>query len=468
VSLNVGEVKLDLESPAGVPAAPWTSSSIPAGIRRALHDGRIRTAVVVAAAAVIALVFEGPTFAGVGRAVLFAAAWIAGIQLVERSLRTVRVAAGRLGLAVLTAAAGLGVAREASFWVELGLPRRFELFVAACVMFSVLYGLEAAKVRLVDLRARVLIVGGSKPTLDLLEVLAAEPEQSFRVLGIVDETDVAAIAGAPVLGGVTSLRAALESVKPDLVVVAADRGRPEIFKVLAHHAALGFRIVGLPEFYEHAFGRVPIRGMTDAWFMSILHLYQRPYPRLAKRSFDLVVAGLGLLLTAPLFPLLALLIRAGGGPVFYRQTRLGEHGKPFTILKFRSMRTDAEQSGAVWAEESDPRITKLGRVLRRTRLDELPQLINVIRGDMSIVGPRPERPEFLEMLEDAVPFWSRRHLLRPGITGWAQLCSGYASDSVATEEKLAHDLWYLRHQSLIVDFLICGRTIPALFLGSGR
>jgi exopolysaccharide biosynthesis polyprenyl glycosylphosphotransferase len=267
---------------------------------------------------------------------------------------------------------------------------------------------------------------------------------------------------------VTHLRAALESVKPDLVVVAADRGRPEIFKVLAHAAALGFRVVGLPEFYEHAFGRVPIRGMTDAWFMSLLHLYQRPYSKFAKRGFDLVVAGLGLLLTAPLFPLLAGLIRLGGGPVFYRQTRLGEHGKPFTILKFRSMRTDAEQWGAVWAEEADPRITKLGRVLRRTRLDELPQLINVIRGDMSIVGPRPERPEFLEMLEDGVPFWTRRHLLRPGITGWAQLRSGYASDSQATEEKLSHDLWYLRHQSLIVDLVICGRTIPALFLGAGR
>ena len=468
MSLNVGEVKLDLETPAAVAAAPWSASHVPAGLRRALHDGRIRTVAVVAASVFLAIGFEGVTGAAAGRALLFSAAWIAGVQLVERSLRTVRVAAGRLGLAVLTATAGLALASAASFWVELGLPRRFELFVAACVMFILLYALEAAKVRAVDLRARVLIVGGGKPTLDLLEVLATEPEQTFRVLGIVDETEVDAIAGAPVLGGVASLRAALESIKPDLVVVAADRGRPEIFKVLAHHAALGFRVVGLPEFYEHAFGRVPIRGMTDAWFMSILHLYQPSYPRIAKRGFDLIVAGLGLLLTAPLFPLLALLIRAGGGPVFYRQTRLGEHGKPFRIIKFRSMRTDAEQSGAVWAEESDPRITRLGRVLRRTRLDELPQLINVIRGDMSIVGPRPERPEFLEMLEDAVPFWSRRHLLRPGITGWAQLRSGYASDSIATEEKLAHDLWYLRHQSLIVDFVICGRTIPALFLGTGR
>jgi exopolysaccharide biosynthesis polyprenyl glycosylphosphotransferase len=338
----------------------------------------------------------------------------------------------------------------------------------ACLVFALLYALDGAKVRLVDLRANVLVVGGGKAALDLLAVLAADADQPFQVVGIVDETTAEAVAGVPVLGGVDALQSVIEDAAPDLVVVAAERGRPEIFRRLALVAERGFRVVGLPEFYEHAFGRVPIRGMTDAWFMSILHLYQRPYSRLTKRAFDLTVAACGLLLTAPLFPLIALMIRASGGPVFYRQVRLGEHGREFTIFKFRSMRPDAERLGAVWAEEFDARITRVGRVLRRSRLDELPQLINVIRGEMSIVGPRPERPEFLEMLEDAVPYWTRRHLLRPGITGWAQLRSGYASDSNSTEEKLAHDLWYLRHQSLMIDLVICGRTIPALLLGTGR
>ena len=210
--------------------------------------------------------------------------------------------------------------------------------------------------------------------------------------------------------------------------------------------------------------------MTDAWFMSILHLYQRPYSRFAKRAIrPLRSPGFGLLVTAPIFPLVALMIRATGGPVFYRQTRLGEHGRPFTILKFRSMRTDAETDGAVWASESDPRITRVGRVLRRSRLDELPQLINVIRGDMSIVGPRPGAPGVpRHARRTRFRFGSRRHLLRPGITGWAQLRAGYAADSNATEEKLAHDLWYLRHQSLMIDLMICGRTLPALLLGTGR
>jgi exopolysaccharide biosynthesis polyprenyl glycosylphosphotransferase len=255
---------------------------------------------------------------------------------------------------------------------------------------------------------------------------------------------------------------------PDLVVVAVDRGRPEVFSGLGNVASLGFRVVGLPEFYEHAFGRVPVRRMTDAWFMSILHLYQRSYSRRSKRAFDIAGALFGLLLTAPLFPLIALLVRQTDGPIFYRQTRLGEQGRLFTILKFRTMRIDAELNGAVWAQESDPRMTSVGRLLRATRLDELPQLINVLRGEMSIVGPRPERPEFVDLLEESVPFWSRRHLLRPGITGWAQLRSGYAADSLATEEKLSYDLWYLRHQSLIVDALICARTLPSLLLAAGR
>jgi exopolysaccharide biosynthesis polyprenyl glycosylphosphotransferase len=270
------------------------------------------------------------------------------------------------------------------------------------------------------------------------------------------------------LGPVRDLQTIVRETMPDLVVVAVDRGRPEVFSALGNVAALGFRVVGLPEFYEHAFGRVPVRRMTDAWFMSILHLYQRPYSRRSKRAFDVAGALFGLLLTAPLFPLIALLVSRTEGPIFYRQTRLGEQGRLFTILKFRTMRSDAESNGAVWAQESDPRMTNVGRLLRATRLDEIPQLINVLRGEMSIVGPRPERPEFVELLEQSVPFWSRRHLLRPGITGWAQLRSGYAADSLATEEKLSYDLWYLRHQSLVVDALICARTLPSLLLAVGR
>jgi lipopolysaccharide/colanic/teichoic acid biosynthesis glycosyltransferase len=137
------------------------------------------------------------------------------------------------------------------------------------------------------------------------------------------------------------------------------------------------------------------------------------------------------------------------------------------MLKFRSMHIDAEAAGPVWAAERDPRVIPFGRLLRQARLDELPQLWNVLRGDMSIVGPRPERPEFVERLQTEVPFWSRRHLVKPGITGWAQVRHGYAADASSTSEKLSYDLWYLRHRSLVVDLAICLKTFSTLLSGSG-
>ena len=212
---------------------------------------------------------------------------------------------------------------------------------------------------------------------------------------------------------------------------------------------------------------MPVRLVTPTWFMSVLHLYRQPYTRAAKRVFDVVTASFGLLLVAPLLPLIALGVSRTPGPIIFRQLRLGESGLPFTILKFRTMRHDAESNGAVWAAEDDQRATRFGAFLRKTRLDELPQLWNVLRGDMSIVGPRPERPEFVEQLQEAVPFWSRRLLVKPGVTGWAQLHRGYTADALGTADKLAYDLWYLRHRSLVLDLVICVKTFAVLVTGSG-
>ena len=149
-----------------------------------------------------------------------------------------------------------------------------------------------------------------------------------------------------------------------------------------------------------------------------------------------------------------------------RQTRVGEHGELFLMYKFRTMRVDAEAPGeAVWATENDPRVTSVGRIMRRFRLDELPQIWNVLNGDMSIVGPRPERPEFIDQLLESVPFWARRHLVKPGITGWAQVKRGYTADTKGSLEKLSYDLWYIRHRSLTTDAVICARTLAAILRG---
>jgi exopolysaccharide biosynthesis polyprenyl glycosylphosphotransferase len=230
-----------------------------------------------------------------------------------------------------------------------------------------------------------------------------------------------------------------------------------------------FRIVGLHHFYEYAFGRVPVRDLSPVWFMSVLHLYQRPYSRTTKRAHDLVIAAVAVVLFAPTMLVLALLVRLSTpGPIFFRQVRLGEFGGTFDMLKFRTMKEEAEQPGKpLWAEEHDPRVTTVGRFLRRWRLDELPQLFNVLKGDMSIVGPRPERPEFVSELSKEVPYWSRRHLVKPGITGWAQVCRGYAADVESAADKLSYDLYYLKHRALALDLAIAAKTARVVVSGFG-
>lgn len=471
VTLASLETELLLELPSTVAARPADGRIVASAelLRRALHDGRLRGVFMLIASLAVATTYENSPAHVFEAWAIFTVAWISSTYFVERSLRTVMVVAGRGGSAALASLGGLAVSGAGIFWLRPGTTSRGEVLLMAVLAFCIILASEAAKARLAVLRSRILLVG-QESTSELLELLAQHDRTPFAAIGVVDDDPhaVTSMAGVPMLGAVSDLEAILRETTPDLVVVAVDRGRPEVFSALGNVAALGFRVVGLPEFYEHAFGRVPVRRMTDAWFMSILHLYQRSYSRRAKRAFDILCALLGLLITAPLFPLIALLVSRSAGPIFYRQTRLGERGELFTIFKFRTMRSDAETNGAVWAQESDPRMTGVGRLLRSTRLDELPQLINVLRGEMSVVGPRPERPEFVDLLEENVPFWSRRHLLRPGITGWAQLRAGYAADSLATEEKLSYDLWYLRHQSLIVDALICARTLRSLLVAAGR
>jgi exopolysaccharide biosynthesis polyprenyl glycosylphosphotransferase len=272
--------------------------------------------------------------------------------------------------------------------------------------------------------------------------------------------------GFRLLGAVDDLPEVIDRERPDIIVVALAVGRPAAFTHLLRQAEAGFTVLEISEFFEHAFGRVPVRNLERAWFMAALHLYQRRYSQAAKRCFDVAVAAALGLFTLPIFPILVCLVRMTRGPVIVRQERLGEHGKPFTMYKLRTMRFDAEVPGeAVWSSDCDPRVTAVGKLMRTWRLDELPQLWNVFRGDMSIVGPRPERPEFLAQLEDTVPFWNRRHLVKPGITGWAQVRRGYTSDVEGHAQKLSYDLWYLRHRSLFVDFAILLETFAVVVRG---
>ena len=391
------------------------------------------------------------------------ALWIlsqrAGTRFAPRAL-------GRLTPLVVGTAIGAVVISALALWAE---PMQLDLLLLALMTIAVLALSVCFEVLIARIAGpvRVLVVGAGPNAAQLAEDVGTDPEERFALIGVASET-ADPLPGVRSTYAIEDISETLVRESPDLVVLAVERGRPQVFSQLLDAADAGFRLVGLPEFYEHAFGRVPVRHLSAAWFMSVLHLYQPAYSRFAKRFFDVVVVALALILIAPVLAAIALMLSVSRGPIIFRQRRLGEHGREFTILKFRTMHDGAERPGeAVWAEKGDSRVTGFGRLLRQTRLDELPQLWNVFKGDMSIVGPRPERPEFLLRLNEEVPFWSRRHLLKPGITGWAQVHSGYAADAVKTEEKLSYDLWYLRHRSFLTDLVICAKTIRTLASGFG-
>jgi exopolysaccharide biosynthesis polyprenyl glycosylphosphotransferase len=313
-------------------------------------------------------------------------------------------------------------------------------------------------------RRSVLIVGTSGLVGDLVDEIGRAGAARFELAGTVDAPRPTAAAGEiSCPGGLVELTAVAEAERPDIVVLA-DEGTYELaVDQLIDVPRAGFRVVGFTSFFEYAFGRVPLQHLTPAWFMGVLHLNQPVYARWAKRTFDLVLASVGVLLALPLFLLLAFVVGRTPGPIIYWQSRIGEGGRRFTMYKLRTMVCDAEEPGRPrWAAEGDERATRVGRLLRRTHLDELPQLWNVLKGDMSIVGPRPERPELIAEIEAAVPFWNRRLLIKPGITGWAQLRCGYAADCASAAEKLSYDLWYVRHRNLAVDVAICVRTVGLL------
>jgi exopolysaccharide biosynthesis polyprenyl glycosylphosphotransferase len=395
-------------------------------------------------------------------ALVVSAIWLLGLRAALSAYFT-------LGPAVASAAGtltGLVAVSAFDFWVpgiDLGAGALAE---AAVAVFALSAAWEHA-VRSIAKR-RVLVVGAGGGASEVLSELKRGHRAPFTMLGLVGEGREAA-QDVPRLGSFDELPQIVETHRPDIVILTDDRVSSWAVDPLLDLAPIGFRVVGVSHFVEHALGRVPLRHLTPAWFMSMLHLRQKPYTRLAKRVFDLVVSSVGLLLAAPLFPFLVLLVRTTPGPIIYRQTRLGEGGRHFTIFKLRTMRADAEDAGAPrFAQEHDSRVTRIGRFLRTTHLDELPQIWNVLKGEMSVVGPRPERPELVELLERTVPFWTRRLLVKPGITGWAQLRCGYAFDSATAAEKLSYDLWYLRNRDLVVDLAICAKTVSALFFRSGR
>lgn len=229
----------------------------------------------------------------------------------------------------------------------------------------------------------------------------------------------------------------------------------------------GIRVSSYPDFVERNFSLVPVESINADWLFSSLPEVAHPYYNGFKRLVDVGVASIGLLISLPALLLAILAIKLESrGPAIYSQLRVGRFNRTFRIYKLRTMVNDAEREGAKWASEGDSRITRVGLFLRKTRIDEIPQFWNVIRGDMSLVGPRPERPEFVEMLADQIPFYLQRHMVKPGLTGWAQINYPYGASVEDAANKLKYDLYYIKHSSVVLDFQIALRTVGTIMSGS--
>jgi sugar transferase (PEP-CTERM system associated) len=333
-------------------------------------------------------------------------------------------------------------------------------------------------------KRRVVVLGTGQRALKIASRMRRRSDQrAFDLLGFIDPlpeftaNDVATY-GAKILRTDDPLPVFCKQNRIDEIVVAMDERRRNVnagggipLDELMECRLQGVEVCDVQQFIEREAGKIDVDLLRPSWMVFSDGFISSGWRSTTKRAFDLLASLMLLLLIWPVMLLTALAVWMEGrfrDPVLYVQERVGLDGKPFNVMKFRSMQTDAEQAGqAIWAQQNDPRVTRVGAFMRKTRLDELPQLFNVLRGDMSFVGPRPERPVFVEELDERIPYYKQRHRVKPGITGWAQLCYPYGASVEDAKEKLQYDLYYLKNHSLLLDLIILLQTVEVVLVGDG-
>lgn len=322
-----------------------------------------------------------------------------------------------------------------------------------------------------DCTKRVLVMGVGERAHQIQNLRRASDKVGITIVGFLDVgADEQIVESEKILTKSGSLLELVEKYAIDEIVVATDdrrKGLPleDMLECKMH----GAKILQAPDFYERQLGKIRLDSVHPGTMVFSEGFTQAVLRRTEKRIADVVISAMLLLVTLPVSVLVAIAVALESrGPVFYKQERVGLKGKTFTVLKFRSMNVDAEKNGvAVWADNEDPRVTRIGHCLRKFRLDELPQLINVLKGDMSFVGPRPERPQFVDELSDVIPFYQLRHYVKPGLTGWAQVCYPYGASINDSREKLQYDLYYLKNYSLFLDLNVILLTVQVILWGKG-
>jgi sugar transferase (PEP-CTERM system associated) len=323
------------------------------------------------------------------------------------------------------------------------------------------------------LQERILVVGTGETARKVVRQILDQREFAYRVIGFIDDDANRIgerIVNPGIVGTPADIASLIERHHVDRIIVGLSdrRGKLPVEELLRAKMA-GIRVEDATTTYERITGKILIDDLRPSWLIFSDGFRVSRFTRWLKRSIDLVLSLVIGLLSLPLMALTAIAIFLDSGlPILYCQERVGENGKAFTLCKFRSMRTDAEKAGMpLWAKDGDDRITRVGRFIRKTRLDELPQIWNVIRGDMSFVGPRPERPFFVAELSKAIPFYQQRHAVKPGVTGWAQVKYRYGASLEDAMEKLRYDLYYIKHLSIFFDLTIVFDTVKVVLFGKG-
>jgi exopolysaccharide biosynthesis polyprenyl glycosylphosphotransferase len=370
----------------------------------------------------------------------------AGYYLAEEILRRPELNIDIVGILSDRGAFDRGSEQSAEYSGHSPLPAQYSLRYASARL-----GSRGGGRLMVPSFASAGVVGGATTA------IAEEPTETRR------------IALPSVIGAPADVERRAISERADRVVLALSERRGSMpIKELLQLKFFGMKIEEAHDLYERTTGRILLDHLSPSWLILADGFRKSHLVVASKRAVDIVISGIGLVLAMPIMLVVALAVYLeSGAPVLFRQERIGLHGKHFQILKFRSMRNEPTPKAASWTSDMDPRITQVGKFIRKFRLDELPQLINVLRGDMSLVGPRPEQPALAVMLEEQLPYYRQRHSMRPGITGWAQVKYGYGATVEQTKIKLEHDLFYIKHLSLPLDLAIIFETAKVLLSGRG-
>lgn len=317
---------------------------------------------------------------------------------------------------------------------------------------------------------RVLIIGAGELAQRVAEIVPSDQNVHSYVRFVACTEKKPVVDPEMIVGKIGDIDDLIHDYRPQKLVVALNERRGNLpLREFMRSKLRGIEIVEATTYFEQEKGCLLVENMQPSAFIYTQGFRMTPFMRAYKRIYDIIFSTVGLFIAAPLFPILAVIIkRDTPGPVFYKQLRVGENEVEYFVYKFRTMGQDAEkQSGAVWAQKDDPRVTRVGQFLRKTRLDEIPQLYNVLKGDMSFIGPRPERMAFVDRLKETIPFYSTRHFVKPGVTGWAQVCYPYGASDEDALEKMRYDLFYIKNYSIFLDFRIIIDTIRVVLTGFG-